>query len=351
MAAIEELRRGDRERALEAGARAAARSSRSARARTGPATIGVSTRVLFLLATEQRVVRGRPKGSWTSSQYRWAPMDAWLAGRRAVDARGRSPRRARAPVAGARSARRRPPTSSGGPAGPSAQTKAALAAVGAVEVELEDGAGLGAARRPRAGPLAQAVGRAAARPRPDDDGLEGADVVPRRPRPALFDRNGNAGPTVWVDGRVVGGWAQRRDGEVVTELLEDIGRTATTAVDRAAAALQAWLGDIRVTPRFPTPLQKQLAADARAHAGARAIRVAALLGDEPGSARMALGFEGGDHRVVVVVDPDVLDRVPVLVARRRPRTKPAGRSRTGCSSCRGSRPASVPTVRSTGQCV
>ena len=25
----------------------------------------------------------------------------------------------------------------------------------------------------------------------------------------LFDRNGNAGPTVWADGRVVGGWAQR----------------------------------------------------------------------------------------------------------------------------------------------
>ena len=65
---------------------------------------------------------------------------------------------------------------------------------------------------------------------------------------------------MWVDGRAVGAWAQRRDGEVVTEVLEDIGRTATTAVARAAAALQAWLGDTRVTPRFPTPLQKQLAA-------------------------------------------------------------------------------------------
>ena len=28
-----------------------------------------------------------------------------------------------------------------------------------------------------------------------------------------FDRNGNAGPTLWVDGRVVGAWAQAPDGE------------------------------------------------------------------------------------------------------------------------------------------
>ncbi|RST10444.1 DNA glycosylase AlkZ-like family protein, partial [Streptomyces sp. WAC05374] len=32
----------------------------------------VSTRVLRLLGTEARVVRGRPLGSWTSSQFRWA---------------------------------------------------------------------------------------------------------------------------------------------------------------------------------------------------------------------------------------------------------------------------------------
>ena len=33
-------------------------------------TVGLSTRVLFLLSTEQRIVRGRPKGAWTSSRYR-----------------------------------------------------------------------------------------------------------------------------------------------------------------------------------------------------------------------------------------------------------------------------------------
>ena len=40
--------------------------------------IGVSTRVLFLLATQGRIVRGRPGGSWISTQYRWAPVDAWF---------------------------------------------------------------------------------------------------------------------------------------------------------------------------------------------------------------------------------------------------------------------------------
>jgi hypothetical protein len=78
--------------------------------------------------------------------------------------------------------------------------------------------------------------------------------------PLLFDRNGNAGPTVWVDGRVVGGWAQRSNGEVIHRLLEDVGADAAGAVDDAAAALTAWLGDVRIKPRFPTPLARELIA-------------------------------------------------------------------------------------------
>jgi hypothetical protein len=76
----------------------------------------------------------------------------------------------------------------------------------------------------------------------------------------LFDTNGNAGPTVWSDGKVVGGWAQRKTGEVVFRMLEDVGRAVTGAVEAEAARLTAWLGAVRVTPRFPTPLQRQLSA-------------------------------------------------------------------------------------------
>ena len=75
---------------------------------------------------------------------------------------------------------------------------------------------------------------------------------------ALFDTSGNAGPTIWVDGRIVGGWAMRADGEVVTKLLEDIGREASQAVDAEAGRLTDWLQAARVIPRFPTPLHKEL---------------------------------------------------------------------------------------------
>jgi hypothetical protein len=222
-------------------------------------TIGVSTRVLFLLATEQRIVRGRPKGSWTSSQYRWAPMDAWLVDGVPV-----------IPAAEARAELVRRWLGAFGPATTTdvkwwtgwtvAQTTAALAAVDAVEVSLEDGPGwllpddLAPVRPPKPW-VALLPGLD-----PTTMGWKERSWYLGPHGPALFDRNGNAGPTVWVDGRAVGAWTQRRDGEVVTKLLEDIGRTATTAVARAAAALQTWLGDTRVTPRFPTPLQKQLAA-------------------------------------------------------------------------------------------
>jgi hypothetical protein len=77
-------------------------------------------------------------------------------------------------------------------------------------------------------------------------------------RPAVFDRSGNAGPTVWWDGRIVGSWGQRKDGDIVVRLLEDIGADAATAVDKEARRLQSWLGSVRFTPRFRTPLEQEL---------------------------------------------------------------------------------------------
>jgi hypothetical protein len=76
----------------------------------------------------------------------------------------------------------------------------------------------------------------------------------------LFDTNGNAGPTVWCDGRIVGGWAQRRDGSVAVELLEDVGAEATAAIHAEAERLTGWLGPTRITPRFRTPLERLLTA-------------------------------------------------------------------------------------------
>jgi len=49
-----------------------------ARGKKYEGTQGVSTRVLFLLAADGHIVRGRPLGSWASTLYRWAPMKSWL---------------------------------------------------------------------------------------------------------------------------------------------------------------------------------------------------------------------------------------------------------------------------------
>ena len=227
--------------------------------KTWAGTVGVTTRVLFLLSTEQRVVRGRPKGSWTSSQYQWSPMEVWLPG----GVERIEPSQARAELA-------RRWLAAFGPASTSdlkwwtgwtvAHVKAALGEIRAVEVALEDGTGWvlpGDDDRPPEAPPWVALLPALD---PTTMGWQQRHWYLGDHGPALFDRNGNAGPTVWADGRVVGGWAQRRTGEVAYRLLEDVGPEQAGAVERAAGDLQSWLGDVRVTPRFPTPLQKELSA-------------------------------------------------------------------------------------------
>jgi hypothetical protein len=78
--------------------------------------------------------------------------------------------------------------------------------------------------------------------------------------PRLFDRNGNAGPTIWWKGRVVGGWGQLSSGQVSYRLFEDLGREGEAAVAGECARLEAWLEGIRLMPRFRTPLEKELSA-------------------------------------------------------------------------------------------
>jgi hypothetical protein len=46
----------------------------------------------------------------------------------------------------------------------------------------------------------------------------------------------------------------------VTRLLEAVGREQSRAVTEEAERLQEVLGDIRVTPRFPAPLDRTLSA-------------------------------------------------------------------------------------------
>src|SRR5258708_19457211 len=48
-----------------------------ARGKSYEGRASVCSRVLFLLAADGRAVRGRPVGSWTSSQYPWSPLQSW----------------------------------------------------------------------------------------------------------------------------------------------------------------------------------------------------------------------------------------------------------------------------------
>ena len=221
--------------------------------------VGMSTRILFLLATAGRVIRARPLGSWVSSQYRWSTTENWIGGHLEDLDRGQAQAEAL-----------RAWLLSFGPGTeldikwwtgwPVTQVRKALAAVGAVEVELEDGTGW--VLEDDIDPVAPTESWVGLLPSLDPTvmGWKERNWYLGGHSGQLFDRNGNAGPTVWLDGRVVGGWAQRKEGDVAHELFEDVGNEAASAVETKVAALQDWLGDTRVTPRFRSPHDKKLCA-------------------------------------------------------------------------------------------
>ncbi len=219
----------------------------------------VASRVLPLLAAHGRVVRGRPRGSWTSSQYRWSTVEAWLP----AGVPELKPDEARVELARAwlRAFGPAPVADlkwwSGWTLG---QTRAALAQLGPAEVDLDGEPGVALAddlaATPAPGPFAALLPALD----PTVMGWQARGWFLGAHKESLFDTNGNAGPSVWWDGRIVGGWAQRPDGEIVFRLLEDVGADAAAAVAAEAARLQEWMGPVRVKPRFRTPLERALTA-------------------------------------------------------------------------------------------
>jgi hypothetical protein len=221
------------------------------------ASQSVSTRVLAQLAAEGRIIRGRPRGSWTSSQYRWTPIEAWL--EEGMDdlptgtARVELVRRWLAAFGPGTAADVKWWT--GWTAG---EVKRAVEKLGAIEVDLDGATGL--VLPDDLEPVPAAAPWVALLPALDPTvmGWAGREWYLGEHGGALFDRNGNAGPTIWWDGRVVGGWAHRKDGEVAYRLLEDVGAEAARAVAAGAERLRTWIGDVRITPRFRTPLERDL---------------------------------------------------------------------------------------------
>jgi hypothetical protein len=219
--------------------------------------IGMSSRVLLLLAVEGKIVRARPRGTWISSQYRWTPMDRWL-GRPLpellVD-------EAQAELVRRWLARFGPGTEADirwWTGWTVRDVRKAVASVGAVQVDLDGQAGLVLPDDLEPTPAPEPWVALLPALDPTTMGWRGRDWYLGGHKQALFDTSGNAGPTIWADGRIVGGWAMRASGEVVTRLLEDVGGETTAAVEAEAARLTAWLQRVSVIPRFPTPLHREL---------------------------------------------------------------------------------------------
>jgi Winged helix DNA-binding domain len=223
--------------------------------KTWGGAVPISPRVLTVLGVRGDVVRGPNEGTWTTSRPRWAATSDWL------DA---------APIPvdhdEARATLVRRWLRAFGPAtvddvkwwfgNTLTWARDGLRDVEAVAVDVHGSPGY--------------VLPDDLEPEPDVDSwcalLPGLDVTTMgwqdrdwylgEHRSQVFDRNGNAGPTVWSDGRVVGGWRQDPDGRIVLHLLEDLGPRAVKALTRKADELSEWLDGTRINPRFPSPLSK-----------------------------------------------------------------------------------------------
>lgn len=224
------------------------------------ATQAAHTRVLLNLGFAGEVLRVAPTGSWVNGAYRYAVASAWLPG--GLGDQEAEP--ATAALAAAYLRRFGPATSAdlqwwAGWTGTT--TTRALAACAAVPVQLDEGRGWlapGDEGPPEPEPWVAAL------PGLDPTTMgwkERGWYLPATAADA-FDRNGNAGPTLWVDGRVVGAWAQRKDGTLVTHYFEPVPAPRREELAQRLAVLADVVGDTRFSVRFPGRIQARLLASA-----------------------------------------------------------------------------------------
>lgn len=218
----------------------------------------LAPRALTVLGAQGHIVRGPNDGGWTSARPRWATAESWLGGSGAP-----------LPAEPAQAQLIRTWLRAFGPATADdikwwfgttkTVVRRALGEIGAVDVDLHGTPGYALADDLEPEPEVEPWGAL----------LPGLDVTTMgwyhrdwylgAHRGRLFDNNGNAGPTVWWNGRIVGGWYQNPAAEVQLQLLEDPGRAARSVLERRARELTAWLDGVRVPPRFPSPLVKAAA--------------------------------------------------------------------------------------------
>ena len=220
-------------------------------------TINIAPRLLTALAAEGRIMRGENAGHWRTSRPRWTATPTWLgdteepleerAGyaelvRRWLAAFGPGTERDLAWWLGSTKS----------------VVRRALSDVGAVRVDLEDGAS-GWVLADDLDEVAEPEPWAALLPVLDstamgwkgrDFYLDPADV------PYLVDANGNIGATAWWCGRVVGAWVQNGDGAVEVVLRHDLDGDAVDALRVEADRLTCWLDGVVISSVYKSRLMK-----------------------------------------------------------------------------------------------
>ena len=217
----------------------------------------VTSQVLTLLGAEGRLVRGRPRGAWTSRHHTWEPARLWWPGGIPT----LDPELARSRLVEAYLQRF-------GPASEAdiawwtgwslRQTRAAIGGLATTGVALSGGPGLVLVDAQDAVTPAAPVAALLPALDPTPMGWKDRSWFLPADSSALYDRNGNIGPTIWWDGEVIGGWAVRSDGSIATRLLTDRGEAVAVAVESEAAQLESRLQGGIVVPSFPTPLEREL---------------------------------------------------------------------------------------------
>jgi hypothetical protein len=223
--------------------------------KTYAAVQSAHTRVLYILGFAGQMLRGQPS-RWINGAYRYVDAEFWLPG----GLGDLDPRQASAELAG-RWLRRFGPATTGDVqwwmGWTMSRTKQALADCRAVEVALAGGPGWLAKDDP---PLGAAEPSVAVLPGLDPTIMGWKHrqwYLPDTSR-EVFDSAGNGGPSLWVDGRVVGAWAQTKDGTIHTHYFERVAAARRREIDQRIEELRSWIGNTRFTVRFPGDIHARL---------------------------------------------------------------------------------------------